>query len=206
MKFITAIQKLEHFEISEQRKCDAHREIAPFRDTLISDTEIAKAKKAAVLLLVHPHDGQAHFTLIERSAYDGIHSKQIALPGGKVEKQDSDINETALREAHEEVNINPDDVKIISELSPIYVPPSNFYITPILGISEKRPNYIPEIKEVNHIIEVPLAELLKGPILKQTKISISKSSSFKTPYMDIKDKIVWGATAMILNELRHFLK
>ena len=206
MKYTTAIQKLEQFKISEQLKRDAHQEIAPFRETSITQSQIATAKKAAVLLLVHPHEDNAHFTLIERSAYDGVHSKQIALPGGKVEKQDLDINETALREAHEEVNIIPDDVKIVTGLSPIYIPPSNFYITPILGISKKRPDYIAEIKEVQHIIEVPLAELFKASILKQTKVSVSKSSSFKTPYLDIKDKIVWGATAMILNELRHFLK
>jgi 8-oxo-dGTP pyrophosphatase MutT (NUDIX family) len=203
MDFNSAIQKLKQFEIDEHVKQIAHMEVAPFRNLIISNSQVLNAKKAAVLLLVHSHHNKAYFTLIERSSYDGVHSKQIALPGGKVENEDLNISDTALREAHEEVNIIPSDVQVITTLSNIYIPPSNFYITPILGISEKRPKYIAEEKEVNNILEIPLSALLNPSVLKQTTIK-SKKGNFKSPYLDLHNKIVWGATAMILNELKHF--
>ncbi|MFT6716979.1 MAG: 8-oxo-dGTP pyrophosphatase MutT (NUDIX family) [Saprospiraceae bacterium] len=206
MDFNSIADKLLLFHIDEQLTQKAHSEIAPYRNSTISDIQILNAKKAGVLLLVHPNNDKAHFTLIERSSYDGVHSRQISLPGGKVENQDIDISATALREAHEEVNINPKDVEIISQLSNIYVPPSNFYITPILGLSRKRPDYIPEKKEVNKILEIPILDLLSLNVLQQTKVTISKNMSFPTPYLNLQDKVVWGATAIILNELRHFLK
>ena len=204
MDFYSTIQKLQRFEINEQLKQTAHMEVAPFRDLHISNTQTLNAKKAAVLLLIHSHQEEAYFTLIERSSYDGVHSNQIALPGGKVENEDLNIAQTALREAHEEVNIIPSDVQVLTALSNIYIPPSNFHITPILGISGKRPEYVAEEKEVNHILEVPLSELLNPSVLKETTIK-SKKGNFKSPYLDLHGKIVWGATAMILNELKHFL-
>lgn len=205
MDYYKVIETINRFEIDEQVKERAHKEIAPFRNNAISDNQILQAKKAAVLLLIHPNDNKAHFTLIERASYDGIHSKQIALPGGKFENEDINIFETALREAKEEVNISNSDVEIVSSLSTIFIPPSNFYITPVLGISQKRPHYIPEEKEVNDILEVSLSELLNPQVVKQTNIRANKQLNYTTPYLDLGNKIVWGATAMILNELRHFL-
>jgi 8-oxo-dGTP pyrophosphatase MutT (NUDIX family) len=203
MDFKHAIARLQEFQIDEQIKVAAHQEIAPFRATSIAETQILNAKKAAVLLLIHPHSEKAHFTLIERSSYEGIHSSQIALPGGKIENIDTNITATALREAQEEVNIHPSDVEIIGNLSEIYIPPSNFYITPVLGISRKRPSYLAQEREVNSILEVPLTELISPSVLKKTQVKI-KGNSINTPYLDLQGKIVWGATAMILNELRRF--
>jgi 8-oxo-dGTP pyrophosphatase MutT (NUDIX family) len=203
MDFKHAIARLQEFQIDEQIKVAAHQEIAPFRATSITETQILNAKKAAVLLLIHPHSEKAHFTLIERSSYEGIHSSQIALPGGKIENIDTNITATALREAQEEVNIHPSDVEIIGNLSEIYIPPSNFYITPVLGISRKRPSYLAQEREVNSILEVPLTELISPSVLKKTQVKI-KGNSINTPYLELQGKIVWGATAMILNELRRF--
>jgi len=205
MNFISTIKTLQKLEIKENIKAKAHSEMAPYRELNVTPDQILKAKKAGVLLLIHPIKDQAYFTLIERAAYEGVHSSQIAFPGGKYEQEDLNIEKTALREAHEEVNIIPTDVKIITTLSNLYVPPSNFYITPVLGFSKVRPKYIAEQKEVQNILEIPLSELLNPNIIQETKIRMGKHGKITTPFLDLQNKIVWGATAVILNELRHHL-
>ena len=121
MDFDLVVQQLKQFQINEASRQVAHSEIAPFRDHNITSVQSLNAKKAGVLLLVHNHENKPYFTLIERSSYEGIHSKQIALPGGKVEPEDLNMTTTALREAQEEVNINPLNVTIIGFLSNVFV-------------------------------------------------------------------------------------
>ncbi len=205
MDFQTLESLLQNFSISENITSVAQKEVAPLRNNAFDETIVNQAKKAAVLLLLHSLNGAAHFTLIERPQYDGTHSAQIALPGGKVEKLDTSITETALREAKEEVNINPNEVKVIGQLTSIYIPPSNFYVTPVLAISNTRPNYLAEAREVKSILEVPLEELLNPDVVKETKLTLKKGIRIKTPYLDLQGKIVWGATAIILNEFRRYL-
>jgi 8-oxo-dGTP pyrophosphatase MutT (NUDIX family) len=205
MNFQSIQAALKKFSIDKELTALAQKEVAPLRNNAFDDSVVKQAKKAGVLLLIHSVNGIANLTLIERPQYDGAHSSQIALPGGKVEKEDINITETALREAKEEVNINPDQVKIVGQLTSIYIPPSNFFVTPILAISSARPNYVAEEREVKSILEVPLSELIHPQVLKETKITLKKGIRIKTPYLDLQGKIVWGATAMILNEFRHHL-
>jgi 8-oxo-dGTP pyrophosphatase MutT (NUDIX family) len=110
----------------------AHLEAAPFR-SLRLEKEGVKARESAVLVLCYPKNKESYIVLIQRPEYDGAHSGQIALPGGKVEKTDTDIVHTALREANEEVGIVINDVEVVGQLTEIYIPVSNFKVTPVIG-------------------------------------------------------------------------
>jgi len=182
----------------------AHQEIAPYR-AKYSNINPVTPKIAAVLVLLYPVKNETYFVLIERTKYQGKHSGQISFPGGKKEKTDTNILETALREAQEETNIKKDGLNIVGELSKIYIPPSNFEVTPILALAKNRPNFIPNKLEVIAILEVKLKDLMQPKIMKKIKIEINEGESLLTPYFDLQSKVVWGATAMILNELKHYL-
>lgn len=163
-------------------------------------------RKGAVLLLFYPDQEEAFFPLIKRPVYDGVHSGQIALPGGKMELNDPDLIFTALREASEEVGVNPDKVEILGRMTDLYIAPSNFLVTPVLGFSRSKPDFIPEEKEVERIIQTTIRHLSSPEILKQKTLDISSSFRLDTPYFDIEDEVVWGATAMILGELLQILE
>ena len=204
MEFSEAISLLNHYTKENLKGKIAHLEIAPFRSKY-PNLKSSLPKIAAVLVLLYPVNNETHFVLIERTTYKGKHSGQISFPGGKQEKGDASIIATALREAQEETNIYFEDLEIIGELSKIFIPPSNFEVTPILAISKKRPNFIPNKREVVNILEVTIKDLLKPETIKKTKIDVDIGKILNTPYFDLNSKIVWGATAMILNELKHYL-
>jgi 8-oxo-dGTP pyrophosphatase MutT (NUDIX family) len=163
-------------------------------------------RKGAVLILIYPEVDQAFFPLIKRPTYSGVHSGQIAFPGGKMELEDKDISCTAVREAWEEVGVLPKDVRLLGQISDLFVPASNFLVTPIIGYSERKPDFIPEIKEVDRIIETPLQQLLDLETRKQKILEIGGQFKLDTPYFDISNEVVWGATAMILGEFIQVLE
>jgi 8-oxo-dGTP pyrophosphatase MutT (NUDIX family) len=143
---------------------------------------------------------------MQRPEYDGTHSGQVSFPGGKVEEFDEDRIATALREAREEVRIIPEEVTILGQLSELYIPPSNFLVFPIVGYSNKRPDFIPDEREVVDIIELPLAEILKPENIGTTSIVANKIFRFDSPTFVFNERIVWGATAMMLAELKVLLE
>jgi len=161
---------------------------------------------AAVMMLFYPKNGKTHLVLIVRNAYNGVHSSQIAFPGGKYEATDSSFEETALRETHEEVGIFPDKIKVIKHFTPMYIPPSNFLVHPFLGIAKEELSFYPDIREVADIIELPLSVFLNDEIIIETTLSTSYAAEVLVPAFNIQNHIVWGATAMILSELREVLK
>lgn len=202
--FPNVIEYLKKHAFDNQIGNKAHLEIAPYRDILSLETNI-NATLAAVLLLVYPINNIPHFVVIKRPTYNGNHSNQIALPGGKKESTDLDIIQTAIREAQEEVNVSEQELQVISQLSPLYIPNSNFNLTPVLAFSESKPNFIPDQREVEQIIEIPLFELLQKEVFQQTKVELSSGIKIQTPYLQLQNQIVWGATGMILNEFRQIL-
>jgi len=204
MDFDKTIEILRSYEHNQHLAEKAHLEIAPYRTNQLN-LKPTNPKIAAVLAFLYPKNEQTYFTLIERPEYDGSHSGQIALPGGKAEQYDQSIIATALREAQEEVNIISKEVNISGTLNDIYIPPSNFKVTPVLGYSFKEPQLIPEENEVKNIIEVKLADLLNPNSISKKKLKLKNGSSITTPCFVLESKIVWGATAMILNELKHFI-
>ena len=204
MNFDSALKLLTEFNPEKLLGEKAHFEIAPYRVNY-SEFKPNPPNKAAVLMLIYPYLDEAYFTLIQRPSYNGNHSGQIALPGGKWEDKDKNLTQTALREAREEINVHESEVNIIGKLTDIYIPPSNFEVTPIIGISSKRSNFKPNQREVDEILEIPLRDLLNPTSLKETEIKIGNGKTLQTPYFDLKSKVVWGATAMILNEIKCYI-
>lgn len=101
------------------------------------DLKIENPRIAAVMMLFYPKNNETHLVLIVRNAYNGVHSSQIAFPGGKYETTDADYEETALRETHEEVGVPPEKIEIVKHFTPMYIPPSNFLVHPFLGIARE---------------------------------------------------------------------
>ncbi|WP_311195993.1 CoA pyrophosphatase [Antarcticibacterium sp. 1MA-6-2] len=117
--------------------------------------------KAGVLAVFYPDaQNQTHFVLILRKTYRGVHSNQVGFPGGRVEDLDRDLRHTALRETEEEVGISQTDVVVVKELTPLYIPPSNFWVYPFIGYVEKTPLLIPQESEVELVLEINLDEFL----------------------------------------------
>tara|TARA_Y100000766_G_C18892229_1_gene599133 strand:+ start:1240 stop:1878 length:639 start_codon:yes stop_codon:yes gene_type:complete len=204
MDFSKAVSIFNNYTKNKLKGKIAHLELAPFR-AKYPNLKVLPHKTAAVLVLLYPIDNETHFVLIERTKYKGKHSGQISFPGGKKEKGDFTIIDTALREAKEETNIYSEEVEIIGELSKIFIPPSNFEVTPILALSKKPPDFIPNKREVVKILEVKIKDLIHPKTVKKIKIEFDKGKTLNTPYFDLNSKVVWGATAMILNELKHYL-
>jgi 8-oxo-dGTP pyrophosphatase MutT (NUDIX family) len=163
-------------------------------------------KVAAVMMLFYPKNELTHLVLIVRNTYKGVHSAQVAFPGGKYELEDQDYTATALRETHEEIGVSPDKLTVIKLFTPMYIPPSNFMVHPFLGISKEELVFIPDPSEVADIIELPLEVFLDEKIVVETALSTSYSENMIVPAFQIDGKIVWGATAMMLSELKEVLK
>ena len=170
------------------------------------DIGLKKPKIAAVMMLFYPKNGITHLVLIVRNSYKGVHSAQIAFPGGKYEAQDEIFENTALRETHEEVGIHPDSMEILKTFTPMYIPPSDFMVHPFLGISKEEIVFIPDPTEVANIIELPLTVFLSDAIVTDAKLTTSYANDIYVPAFKIEEHIVWGATAMMLSELKDVLK
>nr|WP_315166845.1 CoA pyrophosphatase [uncultured Flavobacterium sp.] len=161
---------------------------------------------AAVMMLFYPKNDKTHLVLILRNSYKGVHSAQIAFPGGKFEQQDENYETTALRETHEEVGIQPDKIEIIKTFTELYIPPSNFMVHPFLGICKEQITFSPDPSEVADIIELPLSVFLSDAIIVDTKLTTSYANNISVPAFEIEKHMVWGATAMMLSELKEVLK
>ncbi|CAN5285307.1 CoA pyrophosphatase [soil metagenome] len=163
------------------------------------------ARLGAVLILFYPLKETVHTVLIQRPTYEGVHSAQIAFPGGKKEDDDKDLIQTALREAWEEVGIRPEQVEVIRPLSNLYIPPSNFLVTPVIGISYERPDFVPQISEVEAILETELKLLADPSIAAMRRIKV-RDMELDSPSFDLGGRIIWGATAMMISELNEVLR
>lgn len=162
-------------------------------------------KPGSVLVLFHEEQEQIRFPLTKRPDYNGTHAGQVSLPGGKAEP-DEDFIQTALREAEEEIGVPRKDVKVIGRLSDFFVIPSNFLITPVIGYLTSKPTYTPQESEVVKIIEGTLENLLRDDAIQTKEILAAKTYRLMAPHFQIENEIVWGATAMMLNELRMIIK
>lgn len=168
--------------------------------------EMQSAKRAAVLCLFYPAgSGETHFILILRKTYKGVHSDQVGFPGGKVEEVDRDLEATALRETHEEVGVSPSEVSVLKELTEVYIPPSNYFVRPYLGIAQQTPNFQAQFDEVAAMIEVPIKEFLDDSVRITQSLSTSYAKKIEVPAFELQGHVVWGATAMMLNEVRELL-
>ena len=159
-------------------------------------------RHSSVLILLYPDERKRlHFPLILRTEYDGAHSGQVALPGGKREESDADNRFTALREAQEELGIDPAQVQILGELTELYVWASNYMVYPVVGYSSWRPRFVANAEEVAGFIETDLGRLLHNPEIQTMNLDLNEGLRIQAPYFPVAGKVVWGATAMILGEL-----
>jgi 8-oxo-dGTP pyrophosphatase MutT (NUDIX family) len=158
------------------------------------------ARQSGVLVLLYPHAGEVHLPLILRPNYGGVHSGQVGFPGGGYEPQDTDLVATALREAQEEIGVPPGEVQLLGRLSPLYIPPSNYSVQPTLGWMDHRPDFHIDPHEVALLIEAPLVEFLH-PGNRRAEVWQLRDRSAEVPFFQVRDQIIWGATAMILSEL-----
>lgn len=170
-----------------------------FRPELEQKSDQTAYKEAAVLVLLCPGSAGLCFPLIQRPSGPRVHDGQVSLPGGSLEAGES-YEQCALREAEEELGINPASVRIIRQLTPLPVPPSQFLVYPFVGVSEERPCYLPAKAEVADFFEVPIDELLDSSSIKEDK-SEHYGQKWRIPYYSLAGLRVWGATAMILAEL-----
>ena len=163
-------------------------------------------KKAAVLIHLYPDQNDLiHFVLIQRNSYIGVHSGQISFPGGKHEAEDINLWDTALRESSEEVGLNGLEIHKLRSLTDVFISPSNFMVSPFVSYSYEKPNFIPEKKEVDLILEIPLINLINHEQLLYKKLTTDYIDELEVPCYIFNEKVVWGATAMILSELRILL-
>ena len=163
-------------------------------------------KKCGVLVLIYPKNNKIFTVFIKRQTYDGVHSGQIAFPGGKYEKTDNTLVNTAIREANEEIGINPDDINIIGNLTELYIPPSNFNVLPILAYMDKPPVFNIDKNEVDSIIEISIDELVDEKIVSNKEVYTSEKTMINVPCYLYKRNIIWGATAMIISEFVKVVK
>ena len=205
-EFLKYVPKIEKEKLLAQ---EAHLKMSPLERVLAVDEEdyfFKNPRKAAVMMLIYPKDTKAHLVLIVRNSYPGVHSSQIAFPGGKVELEDESLAHTALRETHEEIGIHPEKIQVIKTFTEIYIPPSNFLVAPFLGISHSELTFTEQIEEVAGIIEVPLLDFLNEKNIVTKKMDTSYGTDINVPTFKINEHYVWGATAMMMSELKEVLK
>ena len=161
-------------------------------------------RPAAVLVLVYPDDaGEARVVLIERPTHDGRHhSGEVSFPGGKAEPEDVDAVATALREAAEEVGLDADaaGVRVVGLLDPLWIPVSDFAVTPVVAVSPRRPDLLPAPDEVVRIIEPPVATFLPDAPVAAVERTI-RGWAVRYGHYEIDGLSVWGATARVLSQL-----
>ncbi len=159
-----------------------------------------------VLLLLYPHHQTIHLVLTRRRDDLNSHAGQISFPGGRQEPNETAV-QTALRETEEEIGVPATAVKILGELTSIYISPSDFEVHPFVGWVNggKRPSFVPEPGEVAEILEVPLSHLL-DPATRHVGPIPVRNATYTVPYYDVNGQKVWGATAIMLSEFLDRLK
>ncbi len=178
----------------------AHQKMASAARYRLSTKPNERTRRSAVLICFYPYQDSIYLPLILRPQYDGVHAGQMAFPGGRMERIDENLTRTALREAQEEVGIRVSDVKVLGLLTELFIPPSNFYVQPVVGVLPYRPDFYPDPREVEAIVEVKLDTLLDETIVGNSQIDV-RGMMIEAPYYQIQSYRVWGATAMMISEL-----
>jgi 8-oxo-dGTP pyrophosphatase MutT (NUDIX family) len=186
----------------------AHELMLPMgRTTGLSQIQdFSKVRKSAVAFTLF-HDTSWKSLLIQRPHYQGYHSGQVCLPGGSQDKMDQALLHTALRECEEETGIKQKQLQQIGQLTPVYIPVSNFLVQPFVFYLDRHPVFYPDEREVEELLVFDIDKELRRLEVRYKDIPITENQSLKdVPYFPIKNKVVWGATALILSEMKEVLK
>ena len=186
----------------------AHIPLSPSGRGISSET-IKKAihyKESAVALILFEERSQLNGILMQRQVYKGFHSGQVCFPGGKKEDFETNLSDTAIRETIEEIGLQEEKFNLLGELTPVFIPVSNFKIQPFVVQYTDIPLFNPDVREVKEVFSFPIEQLIQEDAIQRTKIQIADDEFLDdVPYFNINGKIVWGATALILNEFRDLL-
>jgi 8-oxo-dGTP pyrophosphatase MutT (NUDIX family) len=163
----------------------------------------ASARTAAALLLLYPGPHGVAIPLTVRASTLARHAGQISLPGGATDPGET-LVETALREASEEIGIDPASVRVLGEITPVHVIVSGFTLHPVVGVTDTRPAFKPALDEVAEIVEVRLEDLRDASRIR-TGTRVREGVAIEYPYFDLCGHQVWGATAMVLGEFIRLL-
>lgn len=162
-------------------------------------------KPGGVIILLFEEDGRIKFPLIKRADYPGAHGGQVSFPGGKAEPGENALR-TALRECEEEIGIPENQFTVVGVLSDFFVMPSNFMVTPVIAVMNTSPEFKPDAYEVVRILKGDLMEIIPDKAVKQKEILAAGKYRMNAPHFEVEGEVVWGATAMMLNELRIVLR
>jgi 8-oxo-dGTP pyrophosphatase MutT (NUDIX family) len=162
----------------------------------------APLRKGAVLACLYENQGELMTILIERTQDSSPHSGQIAFPGGKYEDIDENQTNTALREAFEEVGLNPSELEILGKLTPVQIPVSGFTVLPVIAWHSSIPKLNASPLEVKTLIVTPLEKLLNNLAIKTLTV---RNNEIETPCFSTNGFNIWGATAMVLGELKEII-
>jgi 8-oxo-dGTP pyrophosphatase MutT (NUDIX family) len=158
-----------------------------------------------MILLYEDNAGSIRFPLIKRQEYLGAHSGQVSFPGGKAEQGEDPIY-AALRECEEEIGVERSTLVVLGRLTNFFVIPSNFIITPVVAVAASPPVFKPDPYEVARILSCRLSDLLDDDAIREKEIVAAGKFRMMAPHFEIDGEIVWGATAMMLNEFRTILR
>lgn len=185
----------------------AHRKMAPITRLEFSEYIQLKnqAKLSAVNVILMNNTGQAQIILIQRPEYLGAHSGQISFPGGKIDPQDLSPLDAALRETQEEIGVIPTQINSLGLLTELYIPPSNFWIYPYLSYTDQLLEIKPDAKEVKEVFFLPLKELISPTNVSTFQYITPNGLKIKYPCFKYQNRIIWGATAMILQEVKELI-
>ena len=203
--FIMQISTIKHKLSGELPGVKSHLKMAPeHREEellAVKETDFNPRLSAVLVLLFHESE-QLKIVFIRRSEYVGIHSGQIAFPGGRYEETDPDLQNTALREVEEEIGVNAGLIEVLGQLSDLYVPPSNFLVRAFVGYTNVRPEYVIDAREVQEVLEFDFTAFLSENAVKVRNFNAHNIEKIiRAPSYEINGTIIWGATAMILTEL-----
>ena len=177
------------------------------RKEIYPDLSLLKGhKESAVCIHFHERNNRICFPVIERVESKGVHSKQMALPGGRKDLQDEDFISCAIRETHEETGIDIQRNQVLGKLTALYIPPSNYLVEPVISYQVDVPQWIINKKEVVRIYDFHLSELMNEGIVVQEKVSDRYGAQRSVPGFQLDGRLIWGATAMILAELKTLIQ
>lgn len=186
----------------------AHLGMAPMSRPLSSLAlkNAVNVRESAVAIMLFEQEDQFHCTLIQRPSYEGNHSGQISFPGGKRDPQDKNLQSTAMRECMEEVGIDLRKAEMLGKLTPVYIPVSNFHVEPYAFFYPETPEFTPDEREVEFILTITMESLLDESAVSQMDVPMPNGGMLRNvPCFLIEGRQIWGATALILNELKTLL-
>ena len=186
----------------------SHQKMSPLSRPITSEAlkSITDYRESAVAIVLFEANDCIECVLTQRPEYDGTHSGQVSFPGGKKEDSDEHLEATARRECKEEIGVQLAIEHLIGALSPVYIPVSRFLVLPYVYFLSSAPIYTPDAHEVAEIFTFPLFDLKKEELIATMELKQPNGIIYRNvPYFNLNNKRVWGATALMLSEMKDVL-